>query len=133
MTSVLTHNQRRSRGGEVVGAFLCVVAMLVAVVGTGAATRTPGHRRVTVINPFRWKAVVDVGQVGIGTVGRDRAATFDEVLDQGDGWTFRFSYAGVDGGRTTLSREELERQRWRIVVPDLFAQQMQVHRIPASG
>ena len=46
----------------------------------------------------------------------------EEVLDQGDTWVFRFLYQGEPVGEVSVSRSELERDRWRLEVPERAAE-----------
>ena len=95
--------------------------------------------RVTIDNPHEWAATVEVagvgsgdGWLGLGMVGRQTRQAFEEVLDQGSQWRFRFSYAGTDGGELTLSRSELERRGWNLAVPDTFRDRMRAAGLTPS-
>ncbi len=95
--------------------------------------------RVTVDNPHEWPAGVEVaggerdGWVGLGAVERQASETFEDVLDQGGQWAFRFSYAGVAGGEVALPRADLDRRGWKITVPDTFAERMRAAGLAPSG
>ncbi|MDQ3569191.1 MAG: hypothetical protein M3396_00910 [Actinomycetota bacterium] len=137
MSSVLTPQPRaplRRRSDILVvltGALVLVGVVAVLV----PATKTAGHvASITITNPHRWPAGVEAaaenrqGWVGIGAVDASGTRAFEEVLDQGRVWVFRFSYAGVDGGELVVSRAELEGSQWKVTVPDEFA-----NRLGAAG
>ncbi len=118
-----------------VAAATAALALLVVV----PATRLPSFvDRLTVVNPHAWSVEVDTtgpgdeGVVGLATVGRERAQTVEEVMDQGREWIFRFSYGGADGGELVASRAELERSGWRITVPEEFPARMREAKMEPS-
>lgn len=57
------------------------------------------------------------GAQGLGAVQRDGSRQFEEVLDQGDRWIFRFAYGGVPAGEIEVSRADLARSRWTVTAP----------------
>lgn len=79
--------------------------------------------RVRVTNPTTYQLEVSVGSPertgaqNLGTVQRDSSRQFDELLDQGERWLFRFSYGGVSAGETVVTRAQLERDRWTVSAP----------------
>ena len=127
---------RKWRPLALVGAGVVLVVMVVVAI----AMQSPAHvRRITIDNPHEWAATVDVtagerdGWVGLGTVERQASRSFEEVLDQGSQWRFRFSYAGIEGGELTISRSELEHLGWRLAVPDTFRHRMRAAGLGPSG
>ncbi len=120
-----------------VSAGVLVVAM-VALLGSGS--RVPSYvDGVTVVNPHQWDVGVDVtgaerdGWLGMGTVDRTASHGFEQVIDQGEKWVFRFSYAGLDGGELVLARSELEASGWKVAVPEQFAEHMRAAGVGPSG
>ena len=128
---------RSVRGTDLLG-FAVTSGFLVAVLLVAVpALRLPAHvDEVTIDNPHEWPASVEVtdqdrdGWVGVGTVGREIEHGFLEVVDQGEIWIFRFSYAGkavelrvvAPGSNTTTGRcrcqmssprRALPASRWR--------------------
>lgn len=94
---------------------------------------------VTIENPHAWNVNVEVtdgarrGWLGVGSLDRGTSQVFEELLDQGDQWVFRFHYAGQDGGGLALTRAELEQAGWKLTVPEGFAARMQEAGLPPSG
>ena len=90
--------------------------------------------RVTVVNPTPYRLEIDVigaGRshgVGLGPIGREQTKTFEDVIDQGREWIFRFGSAGADGGEVRFTREQLQHDGWRLTVPAEVA-----HRLEAAG
>ncbi|MDP9072220.1 MAG: hypothetical protein M3N68_13255 [Actinomycetota bacterium] len=118
-----------------IAAATAALALLVVV----PATRLPSFvDRLTVVNPHAWSVEVDAtgpggdGVVGLATVGRERAQTVEEVMDQGREWIFRFSYGGANGGELVVSRAELERAGWRVTVPAEFPARMREAKMEPS-
>ncbi len=60
--------------------------------------------QITVDNSTRYDVAIDVsggdspGSMAVGSARRTATTTFQEVVDQGDAWTFHFSAQGKDGG-----------------------------------
>ena len=130
----------RRRSGVLVvltGVVVAVAAVAVLV----PATKTPEHiSSITIANPHGWPAGVQVaganrqGWVGIGVIDGAATRTFEEILDQGRVWVFRFSYAGVDGGELVVSRADLEREAWKVSVPDEFEARIRAAGVvPSTG
>lgn len=92
-----------------------VVAAVVAMAVVGLLA--PGADRVesvTITNPTSYQLTIDALRPGsdselrLGTVPRDGTVTFRQVIDHGDEWVLRFSYAGQDGGEVQVDRAALE-------------------------
>ena len=131
-------SRRNGAALALLGAGVAVSGLLLAVMSATNSPARVGH--LTIDNPHEWTATVEVaavdrdGWVGLGTVDRKASQRFEEVLDQGSQWRFRFSYAGTDGGELTLSRSELERRGWNLAVPDTFRDRMRAAGlIPSRG
>lgn len=109
--------------------FMGAAALAAVLAGAVAGiTRLPGHvDRVVLDNPHEFDIAVDVSAepggptVSLGAADHDERTVIDEVLDAGDVWVFRFSYAGVDAGEVALRRTTLERTGWQVRVPDSVA------------
>jgi hypothetical protein len=104
-----------------------------------AASRLPSYvDNVTVANPHQWDVGVEVagaerdGWLGLGSVDRTASHEFQQVIDQGQQWVFRFSYAGVDGGELVVPRSELEASGWKVTVPEQFAERMRAAGVGPS-
>jgi hypothetical protein len=103
---------------------IIALASLVAFLAFSATLAGPGHvERVTVENlgPYAVNVTVsgsaDGPAVGLGVVSGEATREFVDVLDQGEEWVFRFSYAGEDGGVVAVTRDELEAAGWEVAVP----------------
>lgn len=85
----------------------------------------PSHvERVSFENPTVYDLDVEVtdrardGWVGMGTAVGGATTKMEEILDQGDTWIFRFSGQGRDGGELQLTRRQLERDGWKVTIPE---------------
>jgi hypothetical protein len=56
-------------------------------------------------------------RLGLAVVDPDQRTRIDEVLDQGDAWKFELSNGRVPLGVLTISRAQLERDHWNVVIP----------------
>jgi hypothetical protein len=118
---------------------LAGAAVLATLAFLLPASRTPSYvDEVTVANPHQWDVGVEVsgaerdGWLGMGTVDRTASHGFQQVIDQGQQWVFRFSYAGVDGGELVVPRSELEASGWKVTVPEQFAERMRAAGVGPS-
>lgn len=114
-----------------------VVVAIVALLLPGS--RLPSYvDDITVVNPHQWDAGLEVtgterdGWLGMGTVDRNASRRFEQVIDQGEQWVFRFGYAGVDGGELVVPRAELETSGWKVTVPQQFAERMRAAGVGPS-
>lgn len=139
MTSPVAVRGPRSVGGTdllgiAVTAPFAVAALLVAASGL----RLPAHvDEVMIDNPHDWPAHIQVtdedrdGWVGVGTVGRETEQGFLEIVDQGEVWIFRFSYAG-EAVELRVLGAQLEDDDWRVTVPDEFAETLRARGVAAA-
>jgi hypothetical protein len=113
----------------VAGAIAVVVALVFV-----AQQLTPSKSfvsRITVVNPTPYHLEIDVigaGRqvgVGLGPIRREQTKDFEDVIDQGREWIFRFHSGGTDGGEARIPRTRLEQDRWRLTVPPEVAQRLQ--------
>jgi hypothetical protein len=87
--------------------------------------------RVVLVNSTDYDVVVDVKGaegttwLGLGTAHRKTETAKDEVIDQGETWIFRFSYAGEDLGDERVSRADLVKNNWRYEIPERVGQTLQ--------
>lgn len=114
-----TSGRRRSLlalGGLALGLGLIALAF----VNCGGS---PYVSEIVVANPTGYPLSVEVtGQADsawllLGTAQPGRDHRFQEVLDQGEVWVFRFGYGGRMAGELTVPRSELEESGWRVEVP----------------
>ena len=99
------------------------VVVALAVLAT-LLSRGPSYvPRLTIDNPTLYQVQVHVlppgenATLALGAPPREQIHTVEQVIDQGAAWEFRFSYGRHDAGSITVSRDQLERDGWRITVP----------------
>ena len=103
---------------------LAVIAgLLVFLLLLGSSSDPRRVARLTVTNPSPYEVNIEMSDareerwLDLGAVGRERTRTIEELPDLGDGWVFRFSSGGVDGGRLEVTRAALRDAGWKIAVP----------------
>jgi hypothetical protein len=90
---------------------------------------------VTIVNNSEYSANVDVtgeardGWLGLTSVEPQSTTTVQEVIDQGEGWIFRFEYGG-ESEEVEISRRELGRNDWTIEVPQSLEQRLRALDVP---
>ena len=105
---------------------LGVVAALVVMLAVGLwLARGPAFvNHVGVTNKSGYDLNVDVtssdhdGWLPISVATGGSTTVTHEVIDQGDTWVFRFSYAGKDAGEVSIPRSALAKNGWTVSVPD---------------
>lgn len=90
--------------------------------------------KVEIANDTSYRASVDVrgrtgGWLALTTVRAGETDVVEDVIDQGDQWTFRFSYAGISV-ETMTSRAALADSDWRVEVPDELEESLQDEGVP---
>lgn len=102
---------------------------------SGAA---PAVEEVTIVNETDYDVEVEVGAdeddgwLPLARVDARSTGSAREVFDQGDVWVFRFRHWGEPVEEMSLTREELDREGWRIEVPEKVAERLeQLGRPPA--
>ncbi|HEY7106063.1 MAG TPA: hypothetical protein VH986_06655 [Acidimicrobiia bacterium] len=107
-----------------------VVIVSLAMIGVGLwLVQAPSFvDHVDVKNSTGYDLSVDVtgaqrdGWLPISVAtGGDTNTVTKAVVDQGDTWIFRFSYAGREAGELRVPRAQLERHGWQITVPTSVA------------
>ena len=138
MSTTFAAHPRSARLQGVIGIAVPALLWVAAMAIVTPAIRTPPHvDRLTIDNPHPWDVHVEAtdadrdGWVGIARVGRDDRHTVESVLDQGDTWVIRFSYAG-QSAESRLDRAELERDDWQVTVPDQLADRLRAAGIPET-
>jgi hypothetical protein len=98
------------------------IAAMVLLAGCSGRPNTVD--RITLVNPTEYDIHVHVTGRGeriwlpVAIVQARSAVVVEDVIDQGDRWTFRFLYTGEPLEETSLTREELGRSGWRVVIPE---------------
>jgi hypothetical protein len=110
---------------------LLVAAVGVALVGAHELVRGPRFvDRLTIRNPT--PSIVDVSVTDVDGKARAPVAALEphittvvrSVIDPGDPWILDFRIAGERVGRMRVSRAQLDRNDWRIVVPENALEQV---------
>ena len=101
-----------------------VVACLVSLAVCTPLFRVPATvDRLAFTNPTAYDVQVAVSATGddrtLDVLSVEHGAEYvvDDVIDQGDSWTFRFRSQGRDAGELTLTRDELAEADWTVAVP----------------
>jgi hypothetical protein len=114
---------------------VAIIAMLSWVV------RGPAFvERVTIANPTRYDVNVDVAasdgrRLDLGYVEAGGSLAVRGVIDQGDDWTFRFSYGRTAAGTVRVDRARLERGDWTVEIPPRVEQRLDAtgYELPRSS
>jgi hypothetical protein len=107
----------------VVLGFVLSVAFVIAIVPRLFVTpaRIDQLRLVNQTAYATQVAVTDAPRSGwlrLGAVERGTTTVLEDVIDQGDEWTFRFQAQGFDGGELRFTREQLQRSDWQVVIAE---------------
>lgn len=112
---------RKVRVPYIVAAVAAVIAM-VAVTKLFALPSVVD--RITVENPTEYDVTIYLtddnrdGWMAMGIARAETTMTFEQIIDHGDVWIFRFSIQGEDGVEVRLTRSELEDNKWRLPIPE---------------
>ena len=122
-----------ARNGAVIRG-LAAVTLLLA----GCSAPPPTVDRITLVNPTDYEFHVHVtGReqgiwLPVAIVEARSEDVAQDVIDQGDRWTFRFLYTGESLEERSLTRAELERNGWRVVIPAELGERLRVLGEPPS-
>jgi hypothetical protein len=67
------------------------------------------------------------GAVLLDTAQPAQTTVVNDVIDQGDTWTFTFTRAGVSVGVVRVSRSDLAAHHWLVVIPASFETTLYAH------
>ena len=131
----------RSLGSYLRPDFLAIGLAVVAVMVFGLVTlREPSRvSSLTFSNPSNYDVTVDVtskdhgGWLPLAVLDQGTNREYQDVLDQGDTWIFRFRAQGVDGGEAAVSRQDLAASGWKYAVPNDVIQRLQAAGAPANA
>ena len=73
----------------------------------------------------------DGGILPLGVARQQCRSTFEEVLDAGDTWVFHLGAQGREGGAITMTRDELARAGWHVILPSSVGDQLAAAGAPA--
>ena len=141
MTPTLTRRRpvplRKAGGNLLIAAGVGAVA--VVALAMAPAQRLPSFvDRVTVTNPTPYHVEVDVRGAGdrswlaLGGFPAESTRTSYEVIDSGREWVLRFSAGGRNAGELTVTRAELEANRWRVQIPPVVADRLEAEGLTTS-
>lgn len=130
----------RRRAGRIAGVLAGIAVAIALVLAFAPAMRVPTDvAALTIDNPTVYQVNVDVtgagggGWLDLGSVGRERTKTVEQIADQGANWVFRFSYGGVDAGRLAVTRADLKAAGWKITVPAAASGRLQAAGLQPSA
>lgn len=127
-----------SRTSRWPAAIAVIGALVVLVAGLLLGREQAFVDRIAIVNRSPYEMVVDVRGAAdptwlpLAIVDRETTFAVDEVLDQGDRWTFRFMAQGRDAGTVTLRRSQLQTSSWRITVPAAVVARLEAQGAPPS-
>jgi hypothetical protein len=119
-----------------VGAVLVVAGGLAAVQAVVRVPATVGQ--ITFSNETPYTVTVEVSGGGhdavlpIASVERQSTLVVEQVIDQGDTWTFHAYGQGADGGRFTVARADLAAADWKVVIPPVVGERLQAAGAPPT-
>ena len=122
----------------VAGVAIAVVALGLLFAAQQLLPTTSSVRRITVTNPTPFHLEIDATGVGkahsvtLGAIGREQDKTFDDVIDQGDQWIFRFSSGATAAGEMRIPRSQLEQSDWKLTVSPDVANRLRTAGVPES-
>jgi hypothetical protein len=119
---------------------LGIVAAVALVFGVGSRlfVSVPTVATVSFVNETTYAMTVDVsgadkdGWLPLGTAERSDTTRMSDVVDQGEEWVFRFRAQGRDGGEMHLTKDELTRSEWRVVIASSVGQRLAAQGAPPS-
>jgi hypothetical protein len=114
-----------------------VFLFLATVLLTSSCSTTAAFvDHVTIVNRTAYDAHVTVrgggGELGLAEVQARSRTTVEQVLDQGDAWTFSFSYQGCKEA-TTVKRRALKRRGWTVEVPRSCERRLRQRGVPTPA
>ena len=119
-----------SRRIEPMWVVLAVVAVLGLVIVSRLVPDPATVDRVTIRNGTEYDLDVDAaasdhdGWTAVGIAPARSDGSFEQIIDHGGEWVFRFTGQGRDGGEVQITRDELEANDWVLTVPPSVADQI---------
>ena len=101
-----------------------LAAPVVVFVLLACSGPPPTVDRIVIANPTDYLLGVQVtrrdldGWLPVTLVEPRSESVAQEVIDQGEVWIFRFLHWGDEVGEFSVTRAELERNGWRVTVPE---------------
>ena len=126
----------RRRLGWLIGTI--VFAAVVVAVAPRVFVDPARVDRITFVNRTVYAAEVEVtdarraGWLRLGTAERDTTTSVTRVIDQGDEWVFRFGSQGLDGGEIRMSKRDLIRSDWKVVIGVPIGDRLEMQGAPPT-
>jgi hypothetical protein len=111
---------RRAHLGSVAG--IVAVALSFALLAR-MLTLPPSVHHLRIDNPSKFDLSIAVtsgdhdGWMSVGSARRNATTGFDDVLDQGDVWIFRFSAQARSAAEVRVTRGEMASAGWQLSIP----------------
>jgi hypothetical protein len=117
---------------EIVVAAVTAVVAIILLAGPGGAFSGPSFvQQLTVVNDTDYSVTIDVSNAGhdewmaLGTAARHQTTVLQEVINQGNTWTFRVAAQGKDGGQFQFRRADLAHAGWSLHIPAAVGTRLQ--------
>ena len=118
------------------------IAAAAAIAVVIVTLRTPGSPpavpHLDVVNRSEYTVTVRVngadrdGAVYLGSAQKQATTRFEAIADQGPNWRFRAAAQGAEAGEWAVSRLQLERAGWRVVIPPQIAEHLRRLGLPPT-
>ena len=121
---------------DAVAIVIAIVAVMVIGIVLLSGPARVGH--LTVDNPTDYDVSIQLAPstngawLPLAVVGVHSTREFQDVVDQGDTWVFRFRAQGQDAGDLTVTKADLEAAGWHVTVPATVVTQLQQLGVPTS-
>jgi hypothetical protein len=95
--------------------------------------------RLTIVNntPFDYGvSMTDAhhdGWTALVTAKAQSSTDVNQVIDQGDTWTFHFYGQGIDAGEVSVARSDLAVSDWHLTIPDAVSKRLSDAGAPSSS
>jgi hypothetical protein len=137
MTETLTPVRPRSSRAQAPLLAVLLIAMAAALVPLARLVEDFPRADFMVQNDTDWDLtlVVQSGEdsvMPLMTLGAERSREITEVIVPGDTWRFIWRFAGDDVGTSVVPHDELEREGFKLVVPDEVADELRARGAPPS-
>jgi hypothetical protein len=109
-----------------------VVAAALAFTITQLLVHQPAQVTVTVVNETPYELRIEAAGAGadswapVMVIDPRRTRQRTGLIDQGEQWRVQFAGQGRSGGEITVTRDELEADGWRLVVPASVVEELEL-------
>jgi hypothetical protein len=115
---------------------IAVAVITGIVVGSQLLGSSPKVDRIAFRNVTGYDVSVEVkggdrdGWMPVATASRRSTTTAEAVYDIGDTWIFRFTSQDEEGGQFRISRRDLQRSGWIVLIPGSVEDQLRAKGAP---